>query len=102
MVVDLPVAQAYLKRIPGLKISSEPMSEEQYGIGVRKGNAPLLKQINDGLAKIRENGEYDAITAKWFQDGRPALGLPRRRMHTDFARPMRPARAPGHRRTGGA
>jgi len=68
VVVDLPVAQAYLKRIPGLKISSAPMSEEQYGIGVRKGNAELLGKINDGLAKIRENGEYDAITAKWFQD----------------------------------
>ncbi len=68
VVVDLPVAQTYLKNIPGLKISSPPMSEEQYGIGVRKGNAALLKQINDGLAAIRANGEFDKITEKWFQN----------------------------------
>ncbi len=59
IVVDLPVAQAYLRRMPG---------EEQYGFGVKKGNAALLAQINDGLAKIRASGEYDAITDKWFQD----------------------------------
>ncbi|MDR1745181.1 MAG: basic amino acid ABC transporter substrate-binding protein [Planctomycetota bacterium] len=68
VVVDLPVANAYLRNIPGLKISSPPMSEEQYGIGVRKGNADLLKQINDGLAAIRANGEFDKITEKWFQN----------------------------------
>lgn len=68
VVVDLPVANAYLRNIPGLKISSPPMSEEQYGIAVRKGNAELLKKINDGLAAIRANGEFDKITEKWFQD----------------------------------
>ena len=66
VVVDLPVAQAYLKKVPGLKISSEPMSQEQYGIAVKKGNAELLAKINEGLAKIRESGEFDEISAKWF------------------------------------
>lgn len=68
VVVDLPVANAYLKSIPGLKISSDRMSEEEYGIAVKKGNADLLAKINDGLAKIRASGEYDEITSKWFQD----------------------------------
>ncbi len=68
IVVDLPVAQAYLRRLSGLKVSSPRMSEEEYGIAVRKGNAELLKQINDGLAAIRANGEYDRITDKWFQE----------------------------------
>jgi polar amino acid transport system substrate-binding protein len=68
VVADLPVAQTYLKNIPGLKISSPSMSEEQYGIAVRKGNADLLKQINAGLAAIRASGEFDRIAEKWFQN----------------------------------
>ena len=68
VVVDLPVAKAFIRRIKGLKISSQPMSEEQYGIAVKKGNAELLKIINEGLLTIRESGEYDRITEKWFQD----------------------------------
>ncbi len=68
IVVDMPVAQAYVKKTPGLRISSPPMSEEQYGIAVKKGNAALLNQINEGLKKIRESGEYDKITEKWFQN----------------------------------
>ena len=68
IVVDLPVAQAYLRRIDGLRISSEPMSQEEYGIGVKKGNQALLDLINEGLAKIRASGEYEQITDKWFRD----------------------------------
>jgi polar amino acid transport system substrate-binding protein len=68
VVVDIPVAQAYLRRIPGLVISSPRMSEEHYGIAVRKGNRELLDKINDGLAKIRASGEFDEITDKWFRE----------------------------------
>lgn len=68
IIVDLPVAQSFLKKMPGLRISSASMSEEQYGIAVKKGNTELLTKINAGLANIRASGEFDAITEKWFQD----------------------------------
>ncbi|MDR0362794.1 MAG: basic amino acid ABC transporter substrate-binding protein [Planctomycetota bacterium] len=68
IVVDLPVARAYVDKIPGIRISSPPMSEEEYGIAVRKGNAELLAKVNAGLKAIHESGEYDEITAKWFQN----------------------------------
>lgn len=68
VVVDMPVAEAYLRRVPGLKIGSEAMSREEYGIAVRKGNAELLGKINAGLDAIRESGEFDDITEKWFQN----------------------------------
>lgn len=68
VVVDLPVARAYVKKVPGIRISSPPMSEEQYGIAVKKGNKAVLDKINAGLAAIRESGEFDAITEKWFQN----------------------------------
>lgn len=41
-------------------------AEDQYGIAVKKGNAEMLKVINDGLTKIKANGEYDKIYTKWF------------------------------------
>ena len=68
VVVDLPVARTYLRRIPNLEITSEPMSQEEYGFGVKKDNAALLAKINDGLAKIQASGEYDAIADKWFRE----------------------------------
>ncbi len=42
-------------------------AEDQYGIAVKKGNAEMLKVINDGLEKIKANGEYDKIYDKWFK-----------------------------------
>ena len=42
-------------------------AEDQYGIAVKKGNTEILKVINDGLAKIKANGEYDKIYKKWFE-----------------------------------
>jgi polar amino acid transport system substrate-binding protein len=35
------------------------------GIGVRKTDQDLLKRINAGLAKIKENGTLKQILTKW-------------------------------------
>ena len=37
-----------------------------YGIAVAKGNKELAEKINAALKKLKENGEYDKIFAKWF------------------------------------
>ncbi len=37
------------------------------GIGVRKGDAALLKRINTSLEKLQKNGTIDKILAKWGQ-----------------------------------
>jgi ABC-type amino acid transport substrate-binding protein len=42
-------------------------AEDNYGIAVKKGNAELLNKLNDGLQKIKDNGTYDEIYAKWFE-----------------------------------
>lgn len=42
-------------------------AEEKYGIAVKKGNNEMLQVINDGLAKVKANGEYDKIYDKWFK-----------------------------------
>jgi len=71
VVNDLPVTAALVKDpAKGLVIAKEIPTGEQYGFAVSKDNPELLKAINDGLAKVKESGEYDTIYEKWF--GTPA------------------------------
>ncbi len=73
VIADSPVASDYALQHPQyskkLKLAFTIASDtpEYLGIAVNKGNAEVLKLINEGLKKIKANGEYDAIYAKWFQ-----------------------------------
>lgn len=42
-------------------------ADDHYGIAVKKGNAEMLKVVNDGLSKIKASGKYDEIYKKWFE-----------------------------------
>lgn len=42
------------------------LTKEDLGIAVLKGNHELLEKIDDGLAKIKENGKFAEIYEKWF------------------------------------
>ena len=39
---------------------------EPYGIGIRKGNASLVKAIDDALSDLKRSGEYAKIHEKWL------------------------------------
>ncbi len=70
VVNDMPVTAYYVKTTASDKIKMVGevfQADDHYGIGVKKDNAEVLTLINDGLAKIRENGKYDEIYAKWFE-----------------------------------
>jgi len=45
---------------------------EPYGIGIRKGNASLVKAINDTLADLKKSGEYAKLHEKWLKKPLPA------------------------------
>lgn len=52
----------------GLRIAGDKITDSPYGFAVKKGeNAELLKKFNDGLKKIKENGEYDKIISKYIK-----------------------------------
>jgi len=66
-IEDLPVIKHYIVQNPGkLKVVSEPMTGDDYGIAVAKGKEELLKKINDGLKKVKESGKYDELYKKYF------------------------------------
>ena len=71
VINDMPVTSYYIKTKgkDKVKMVGEVFkAEDQYGIGVKKGNADVLAKINDGLAQLQANGEYDKIYKKWFGD----------------------------------
>ncbi|WP_310833214.1 glutamate ABC transporter substrate-binding protein [Paenibacillus pedocola] len=50
----------------GYEVVGKPFTDEPYGIAVQKGNTDVVKAINDTLAELKANGEYDAIYTKWI------------------------------------
>ena len=68
IVNDSPVNDYYIMNSgeTNVKVLSDLLSSEDYGIAVAKKNEELLKQINDALKKLHENGKYDEIFTKWF------------------------------------
>lgn len=48
------------------RILEDNFGTEQYGIGVRKEDTELLKQLNDTLAECMQDGTYDKVYQTWF------------------------------------
>lgn len=64
---DNAVALEYMKNNPDAKlkvIEDEAFEKEYYGLMVKKGNTELLELLNEGLAKIKENGKLKEITGQ--------------------------------------
>jgi polar amino acid transport system substrate-binding protein len=63
---DNGVLLDYVKEFPDTAVSAEFDTNEQYGIGIKKGNTALAAKVNEVLKKAKENGKYDEIYEKWF------------------------------------
>jgi len=69
LLEDYPVIAYKIKVDPNskLKIAGEKLTNVDYGFAVKKGqNADLLKKFNEGLKKIKTNGEYDKIVDQYI------------------------------------
>jgi len=63
---DYPV-NAYLSKMRGqTEVVATITTDEQYGIGIKKGNNELLDAVNEALADMMADGTYDEIFDKWF------------------------------------
>ena len=66
-VNDLPVWNEYIKANPGKVVVATGFDTgEKYGFAVKKGNAELLKVVNEAIAAARTDGTYDKIYATWI------------------------------------
>jgi polar amino acid transport system substrate-binding protein len=55
----------------GVKVIDIPLTEEEYAFGVDKNQPELLEQVNEFIAKIKEDGTLDEILNRYFGDGEP-------------------------------
>ncbi|MEV5414430.1 transporter substrate-binding domain-containing protein [Thermopolyspora sp. NPDC052614] len=69
IVQDLPVVLTWLKKpevAEKFELAGNLDTGEQYGIGMKKGNAALLKVVNETIEQAKKDGTYNAIYKKWF------------------------------------
>jgi polar amino acid transport system substrate-binding protein len=57
----------------------QPFTQEDWAMGIKKGNDALRMQINGFLKQFKESGGFDALGAKYFGENKKAfqeLGIP--------------------------
>ena len=66
VVIDNAPAQEYVKANPGLTILDSEFANEDYAIGVGKGNTALLDAINGALEELIADGTVQSIIDKYI------------------------------------
>lgn len=63
---DWPTTNEYIRLKGTAKTVGDILSKEYYGIAVKKGDAELIGKIDSAISILKESGEYDKISEKWF------------------------------------
>lgn len=66
VVIDEVVADYYMSKEQGFKLLDDALAPEQYGVGVKKGNEELLKDLQKALDELISDGTASQISTKWF------------------------------------
>ena len=66
VVIDSAPAQEYVKANPGLTILNTAYTNEDYAIGMKKGNTALQTAINAALKQITDDGTIKSIVDKYI------------------------------------
>ena len=66
VIIDTIIAEIFCKQTDGIEAVPVKGTEEDTGFCIEKGNTEITELINDGLAKVKENGTYDTLYAKYF------------------------------------
>ncbi|MBX3720504.1 MAG: EAL domain-containing protein [Turneriella sp.] len=52
--------------LTGIISTGQPILASNVAFAVRKGNAEILRWLNDGIDKVRADGTYEELYQKWF------------------------------------
>lgn len=64
---DSVLINYYMQKKPGqFRVLPGVVANEEYAVGVKKGNTALLTLLNDGFKKVQASGEAAKISEKWF------------------------------------
>lgn len=71
IVADVVALTRFSANNTSLRILSERLTQEPYGIGVPQGDSYLRDMVNYTLQSIKQDGTYDQIYQKWFPIDQP-------------------------------
>ncbi len=66
VITDEGVGDYAIQQGLGIEKMGEPLTHDEMGIAVRKGNKDLQQKIDQALKAIIENGTYERISEKYF------------------------------------
>lgn len=66
VVIDNAPAQEFVEANPGLKILDTEYTNEDYAIGVAKGNTAMLDAVNGALAELKADGTLQSIVDQYI------------------------------------
>ncbi len=90
IINDIAVLAPYAT--DGYEVGTEFVTGEQYGLGVKKGNTALLTAVDATIDRIKSDGTYDTLYAKYIGTPRADRDEPERGDATR-TRPDEPAQA---------
>jgi len=67
IITDLPDAIGVIHANPNLRIATNPLDKEYYGIVLRKNETQLKNQINTILNNMQNGGILQQLTNKWLE-----------------------------------
>ncbi len=66
-VTGKPAAKLYAQSHPDMTVLAEQITTEEYGMALPKNQPATTEAVNAALKKIKANGIYDKLVAKWFE-----------------------------------
>ena len=66
VIIDNEPAKAYVAANEGLTILETPWVEEDYAIGMKKGNTALLEAVNAAMTELKADGTVQAIVDRYI------------------------------------
>lgn len=63
---DLTIAKGLISNYDNVKITSDPFTNDYYGIVMRKEDIDLQKKVNEALTVLRVNGYLTDLKQKWL------------------------------------
>jgi ABC-type amino acid transport substrate-binding protein len=86
VVGDEPIlTYSIYKSFNNLMTLGTHLTEEQYGVVVRKSDVDLLASVNKTIERLKKSGELEALRKKWFQNVVEEAGKQRQQMQREEA-----------------
>lgn len=66
VINDRPTTELIIRQRGAAKIVGPTLTAEEYGLAVTHADKELLAAVNKALAKIKADGRFETMRAKWF------------------------------------